>query len=432
MVVSFSRAVTLTPAPCRRFEGSSGLKSNQWREIVGPAIGDSSRLSRLIETSNSSCERGDAAVCLRARIIASLEDQGIALSDRRTSLDFNNDKEALRRLHHVAVQHAIDRSRPGLERHQETLLRRIASGSEVNPTSIRPTLVEVVAGTEDELLFRFAKLHWSVPVSAGYGRRLRFLVIDESTSKLMGLIGLGDPVYALGPRDQWAGWDTDAKRTRIGCVMDAFVLGAIPPYNMLLGSKLVALAACSQEVIEAFQEKYATRRSLIANQQPIAGLALITTTSALGRSSVYNRLRMGNNKIFRSVGFTKGSGEFQFANDLYKDLLQFVREHSAPSAKHADWGTGFRSKREVVLKALSILGLPQALIYHGVRREVFVAPLATNTREFLSGRDPDLSRESRSMREIAEFFHDRWLLPRASWDHRYTSFRADSYALWKR
>jgi hypothetical protein len=113
-------------------------------------------------------------------------------------------------------------------------------------------LKEVLPDTEDELLFRYARLHGSIPISAGYGRRLRFLVFDERNGKLIGLFGLGDPVFALGPRDAWVGWDAPAKRERLRHVVDAFVLGAVAPYARLLCSKLVALLITSNEVREGF------------------------------------------------------------------------------------------------------------------------------------------------------------------------------------
>jgi hypothetical protein len=49
----------------------------------------------------------------------------------------------------------------------------------------------------------------------------------------MGLIGLADPVFALGVRDAWTGWERDTRRERLANVMDAFVLGAVPLYNGL-------------------------------------------------------------------------------------------------------------------------------------------------------------------------------------------------------
>ena len=79
--------------------------------------------------------------------------------------------------------------------------------------------------------------------------------------------------------------------------MDAFVLGAAPPYDLLLGGKLVALLATSREVQDLFHERYGNRVTLIGQRDPQAQLALLTTTSALGRSSVYNRLTLPSGNL---------------------------------------------------------------------------------------------------------------------------------------
>ncbi len=85
----------------------------------------------------------------------------------------NTDKPAVRDLHKQAVSATTERARRGLERHEDRLIGYFAHGTEVDPLRMRPVLKEVVAGSEDELLFRYARLHWSIPVSPGYGRRLR-------------------------------------------------------------------------------------------------------------------------------------------------------------------------------------------------------------------------------------------------------------------
>jgi hypothetical protein len=183
-------------------------------------------------------------------------------------------------------------AQPGLHRYEERLLQFIANGTEVQPKAIVPQLVEVQRDTEAELLFRYAGLHWSIPVSSGYGRRLRFLVKDASNDKLIGLFGLSDPVFALGARDQHVGWDADTRADRLYHIMDAFVMGAVPPYSTLLGGKLVALLALSNQVRQSFRRKYAGSKSLIRKAIRPPFLTMITTASALGRSSVYNRLRV--------------------------------------------------------------------------------------------------------------------------------------------
>ena len=78
-----------------------------------------------------------------------------------------------------------------------------------------------------------------------------------------------------------------------------------------LGGKLVALTAACSEVRKSFAKRYRNRVSLISGTKRKPHLALITTTSALGRSSLYNRLKFGKRLVFESVGFTGGWGEFR-------------------------------------------------------------------------------------------------------------------------
>src|ERR1043165_5477777 len=126
---------------------------------------------------------------------------------------------------------------------------------------------------------------------------------------------------ALQPRDQWIGWTAPQRFRRLRCVLDAFVLGSVPPYSALLCGKLVATLAASNSIRSAFQKTYGGRRSLISRRPSDARLALITTASALGRSSIYNRLRFDDVPLYHSVGFTQGSGDFQFANGVYDSIL---------------------------------------------------------------------------------------------------------------
>jgi hypothetical protein len=370
------------------------------------------------------------AADLQDRIIRSLRAQGFRVRNGAVLPPKDLSKERIRELHETAVAHRIERARDGLFRMEKDLLRHIASGHEVVPSRISPRLVEVLPDSEEELLFRYASLHWSIPVSSGYGRRLRFLVVDEYNGKLIGLIGLGDPVFSLGPRDRWIGWTPSDRKKRLGNVMDAFVLGAVPPYSFLLCGKLVAMLAASDTVRRAFKRKYGGTRSVIRRKVHDGRLALITTTSALGRSSVYNRLRLGDRLLYQSVGFTRGSGEFHFSNGLYGAITEFAEKNCEPTAKQERWGTGFRNRREVIKKCLPALGLSSDWIYHGIEREVFVIPLAHNCREFLRGEHARLRWYPQSEAQMYEYFRDRWMLPRASWDQRFRSWSRDEWLIW--
>lgn len=132
---------------------------------------------------------------------------------------------------------------------------------------ISPVLERVSSGTWQSELFRLASLSWSVPVSNGFGRRLRYLVWDQANGKLMGLIAIGDPVFNLGVRDKFIGWNTNDRAARLVNLMDAYVLGAIPPYNALLGGKLIACLLRSRDIYDDFASAYGGSTGIISQAE---------------------------------------------------------------------------------------------------------------------------------------------------------------------
>jgi hypothetical protein len=368
---------------------------------------------------------------LRSAIRRSLRAQGFQITGSRVGFRQRRDKRSIRKRHKHAVEKRIALAEAALAGDENELLGYIASGNEVDPNQTKPRLVQVEPDTIESKLFRYACLHWSIPISDGYGRRLRFLIFDDSNSKLIGLFGLGDPVYAIKARDEWIGWDSEAKAARLYHVMDAYVLGAVLPYSRLLAGKLVALAATCCEVRKAFVKRYGNRASLISGKKRKPHLVLVTTTSALGRSSLYNRVKFGKRLVFESAGFTSGWGEFHFSNGVYEDLSDFARKRCVPTAKQEKWGSGFRNRRELVRKTLAKLGFRQEMLNHGIQREVFVAPLASNARKFLRGEERRPRYRRLSFAQATEFWRKRWLLPRAERDTSFRDFDSKEWRLWK-
>jgi hypothetical protein len=367
---------------------------------------------------------------MRTAIIQVLRKQGYTVRHGVIYMPKDPSKDDYRSLNALATRKKLEKSGPGVKRHEERLIQYIANGCEVVPQEVSPKLVLVEPESENELLFRYACLHWSIPVSAGYGRRLRFLVFDKSNGKLIGLFGLGDPVYAMRARDSWIGWDKASKPNRLYHVMDAYVLGAVPPYSFLLGGKLVAMLACSNEVRSAFRNKYNGHESLIRKETRPPYLALVTTTSALGRSSIYNRIRVNGQEYWTSLGFTQGSGEFHFSNGVYDQIRAYVEKHCEPTAKHTEWGNGFRNKREVIRKCLSKIGLSADLIYHGIQREIFAAPLGREAIRFLRGEVSRPCFYDWPVSHLSELFAERWLHSRAERKPGYREYDREHYRIW--
>ncbi len=342
-----------------------------------------------------------------------------------------DEKDEVRRLHAAAVEQARREARHRLAAWEDELLTHFADGSAVQLEKIQPRLV-LVEHEWQKRLFRYASLHWSIPVSSGYGRRLRYLVEDASNGKLIGIIGLADPVFALTDRDKWIGWSKARRERVLRCVMDAFVLGAVPPYSMLLGGKLVAVLATSAEIQDEFWRRYGRAPAVISGRRQRYRVAMLTTTSAYGRSSLYNRIRLDGHEAWIHVGATRGHGEFLFSGRLYERLHAFVNAHARPNARATGWGkpVHWRNRREVVRKALGLLGLPYALHVHGVERAIYVAPLGPNAREWLAGREDKLELFGRSAEELAAVALARWVLPRAERDATWKTFDVETLRLW--
>lgn len=307
----------------------------------------------------------------------------------------------------------------------------VADPNDIDIATIRPTLIPVKAGSPESEVFAAASLLWTVPVSQGFGRRMRFIVRDDSNGKLIGIIGLTDPVFNLRPRDNWVGWNSGDRRDRLVNVMDAFVLGAVPPYSHLLGGKLVALLAASEEVVQLFRGKYGKSEGIISKQSKDAHLAMLTTTSALGRSSLYNRLRMpGSVEYLTDVDGervpdwqTQGFGHFHIDAETFRRLQQLLDRRKHPYAKGNRFGDGPNWKMRVIRQATNELGISLVAVQHGIKRQVYVVPLASNTREFLLGQCKHLDYVTKSIADITEFWRERWAAPRAtrcpdwqSWD----------------
>jgi hypothetical protein len=236
-----------------------------------------------------------------------------------------------------------------------------------------------------------------------------------------------DPVFNLRTRDAWIGWNVRDREKRLASVMDAYALGAVPPYNELLGAKLVALLASSDFIRGVFKRKYGNVKSLILKRKAENRLALVTVTSALGRSSIYNRLRYEDTDLFQAVGFTEGYGHFHLANGTFEKLRGLLESCGDEEINRCKFGNGPNYRIRVARRALKHLQLPTELLRHGIHRAVYVSPLAENTAAFLRGETERLHWYSRPFNQLAEHWRTRWLLPRASRDQSYAAFKKDEW-----
>ena len=342
-------------------------------------------------------------------------------------------KEILRSAHMEQRREVLKAAHKFIVKNEDRLLSHFANGDEIDPAAIDPQVVFVEEG-ESADLFRFASLRWSVPVSAGYGRRTRFLIKDRQNSKVIGIFALGDPVIGLGPRDQAIGWNVEQRHKRLYSTYDAYVLGAVEPYRQLLGGKLAALAVLSNDVAFHLVRKYGGTTTIINEQQKDPTPALFTTTSSLGRSSVYNRLTLHGERVWHPVGFTSGFGHFQFSNDLFDAMRRFVdeayEETGDESLRQSEkYGGGANWRFRVIRACLSQLGISEKLLHHGIGRQIFLAPAAANWQSYLCGGEDSVERLNVTIDEIGEYWRTRWAVGRAERRPQFRHWRREQMRL---
>ncbi|TBM06313.1 DUF4338 domain-containing protein [Hafnia paralvei] len=363
---------------------------------------------------------------LKKKVREHLKSLGFTKSDAGALQAPGNTKEVIRTLHSAQRAERLAANQNFITLKSSKLLKFFASGKDVIPDKISPVLERVSSGTWQGDLFRLAALTWSVPVSNGFGRRLRYLVWDESNGKLIGLIAIGDPVFNLAVRDRLIGWSTEDRSSRLVNVMDAYVLGALPPYNFLLGGKLVACLLRSRELYDDFARVYGNSVGVISQKKKRARLLAITTTSSMGRSSVYNRLKLDGIQYMEPIGYTGGWGHFHIPDSLFIELRDYLRDMDHRYADHHMFGNGPNWRLRTMKAALNALGFRDDMMKHGIQREVFISQLADNATNILqTGRGkPDLT-SLLSAKDIAELAMERWMIPRSIRKTEYRSWDSD-------
>jgi Domain of unknown function (DUF4338) len=334
-------------------------------------------------------------------------------------------KDVVRKLHSGQRVERLNALTDRLKSLLPIALSHFATGAEIDPAKIKLRLKRVDAGTSDSDLFRIASFTWSVPVSNGYGRRLRYLVWDEHHQRVAGIIALGDPVFNLSVRDRLIGWTSDDRSERLVNLLDAYVLGAVPPYSFLLGGKAVACLVRSKEVYADFRKAYGSTTGIISGEEKHARLLAVTTTSSMGRSSIYNRLKLAEMPYFEQIGYTLGWGHFHITDELFAQMRESLRLAGHPYADKHKFGEGPNWRLRTIRVALAELGINESVLKHGIQREVFLCTYAKNAIQILKtgkGR-PDVS-DLKSVAEISELAKDRWILPRAE--------RRPEFATWQR
>lgn len=162
-------------------------------------------------------------------------------------------------------------------------------------------------------------------------------------------------------------------------IMDVSVCGAVYPYNLLLGGKLVAMLMGSEEVSKAYHQRYSGSASVIASQmagrrlEKSANLRALTTTSLYGfASSQYNRARLqakSHSELhtdldWTMIGRTEGKGSIHLSQHSVHLLRQVSKARFGAQRITSRFGEGTSPRLRQIREGLEALGVDAELLLH--------------------------------------------------------------------
>lgn len=212
-------------------------------------------------------------------------------------------------------------------------------------------------------------------------------------------------------------------------VADLAVCGAIPPYNALLGGKLVALAMASREARKLYGQRYSNQVSEIASQ--IAGrsivrssdLRLVTTTSLYGvGGNQYSGLSLRRKKfpsLNTDVVWKKlQSGTGVSITHLSEETVSLMRELGTAvygrRRINSVFGEGSSPRMRQIREGLNLIGInDDTLLKQSHGRKVYGCELYDDAKDDMLGFGSRSKRKSSStLRSISNCWVERWLGPR--------------------
>ena len=224
------------------------------------------------------------------------------------------------------------------------------------------------------------------------------------------------------------------RKCKIGSnMMDIIVCGAIPPYNELLGGKLVSILACSPRVIYDYTHRYKNQISEIASRMKgkrvirDSHLVFLGTTSLYSvGSSQYNRIKAPINDNdyleYRRMGVTEGYGTVFFSKETTALFSQILEQLDGGKRISHVFGEGTSPRFRMISRGLSTIGIhAEAFLKHYSPRIVYSINLARNTKEFLMGYtnkvDYGYNLEDKKIitlktQQLIDYWYSRWLTKR--------------------
>jgi hypothetical protein len=147
------------------------------------------------------------------------------------------------------------------------------------------------------------------------GRTLKWIVTEENTKKIVGVVRFGSPTINSKPRNDYFGEVLPLSNINAHFVMGFNIVPTQPFGFNYLGGKLLALLASSTELKKQFDEKYGT------------DLKYFETTSLYGTTkgvSMYDGLK----PFVRHIGDTESDFLPLFHDDEFRDFFWWFNERN--------------------------------------------------------------------------------------------------------
>lgn len=317
------------------------------------------------------------------------------------------DKETIRSAMAVKRHEIINQNRKWIDKHLPLAKKNMATGLEALYSKIDP-IIEVCETQKQHDLFRIFRYYWSSPYSEYVGRRIKLLIRDKGLPKrpIIGIAALGSPIIHIPERDEFIGWNVKTRTQNLIFTLDAYVIGAIPPYNLLLGGKLISCLIASNEVRKIYKKKYKNAVTII-EKRTASDLYGIFTTSLYGKSAQYNRLKYKEAFLYQPIGQTKGFGTLHLSKETITEMVELLKSKKI-NVNHK-FGDGPSWVMRVINAAGELLGFdPDYLLKHSFRRNIYFVPIAKNYKDLLNGisKKPEYFKYTKN--ELTEYWRNRW------------------------
>jgi hypothetical protein len=317
------------------------------------------------------------------------------------------DKKTIKQSMSVKRLEILNQKQEWIEKHLPIAQQNLADGRRVLHSKILPR-VEVCRTREQHDIFRIFRYYWSSPYSEYVGRRIRLLIRDHFLPEkpIIGIAALGSSIIHIPERDEWVGWDKDTRTDNLIYTMDAYVLGALPPYNHLLGGKLISYMIASNEVRDIYKNKYRDKVTRIRKRKA-NDLACIFTTSLYGRSSQYNRIRYKGKLLYIPIGKTKGYGTLHLTDETFQAMRELLRTKDISVTNR--FGDGPIWRMRVIRSVGDLLGFDSDfLLKHSFQRGIYAIPLAKNFKAYLNSESDELDYCDYPLVDMVNYWKERW------------------------